>query len=451
MPQRPPGPDGLPVLGCTLSFLDDPFEAYERWAAEYGDVVATDIGSRTFVMVAHPDPIEEVLVTEQDHFVKGDFQRSQLGDIVGDGLLLSEGEFWQAQRERLSPAFFLDRIAEYGETMVGETRTRAEWDSGETIVLNDELQQLSLAIMARTLFGFEISEAEGTFADTARTISERFNLAHLSTYLPEWVPTRRNRRYRRALSDLDTVIYRLIDQRRAASETPDDLLDILVAAADDPSTDIDDESLRDEIATVILGGHDTASLAMTYTLYAVATHPDVEERLLEEIDETLADGDPTTDDLGSLPYLDAVVREAMRLYPPAYTLFREPTSEVELEGYTIPEGATVTIPQWIVHRDGRWYDEPTTFDPDRWIDGLELPEYAYFPFGGGKRQCIGMRYGRMETKLVVATLLQSFRIGHRRPGLLRGAHAPACRGREHDCPETVREAVPPDATVRGRV
>jgi cytochrome P450 len=409
MPQRPPGPDGLPVLGSTLSFLNDPFEAYERWAAEYGDVVATDIGPRTFVMVAHPDPIEEVLVTEQDQFVKGDFQRSQLGDIVGDGLLLSEGEFWQAQRERLSPAFFLDRIAEYGETMVGETRTRAEWDSGETIVLNDELQQLSLAIMARTLFGFEISEAEGTFADTARTISERFNLAHLSTYLPEWVPTRRNRRYRRALSDLDTVIYRLIDQRRAASETPDDLLDILVAAADDPSTDIDDESLRDEIATVILGGHDTASLAMTYTLYAVATHPAVEERVLEEIDETLADSDPTVDDLGSLPYLDAVVREAMRLYPPAYTLFREPTSAVELEGYTIPEGATVTIPQWIVHRDGRWYDEPTTFDPDRWIDGPERAEYAYFPFGGGKRQCIGMRYGRMETKLVVATLLQHYR------------------------------------------
>lgn len=447
MTDRPPGPSGLPVVGSTLSFVRDPFATYERWAAEYGDVVGADIAGHDFVMVAHPDQIETVLVEDQDRYGKGEFQRSQLGDIVGDGLLLSEGEYWAEQRARLQPAFFRERIGEYAETMVAETVERSERWAGETVALNEECQRLSLAIMARTLFGFDIERAEGTFGETARTISERFNLSHLSTYLPEWVPTRRNRRYRQALDDLDRVIYERIDERRAeredesvgavadggptdggaaaehaspAADEPDaDLLDILVSAADDPETDLTDETLRDEIATVILGGHDTASLAMTYTIYALARHPEAEERVRTELDDVLGDDRPSMTDLPSLPALDRTVREAMRLYPPAYTLFREPHADVEIDGYDVPAGTTVTIPQWVVHRDERWYDDPEQYRPERWTDGFEadLPEYAYFPFGGGKRHCIGMRYGLTETKLVVATLLQRYRFELRNPDL----------------------------------
>ncbi|WP_158056605.1 cytochrome P450 [Halorussus halophilus] len=426
MSELPPGPSGLPLVGSTVSFVRDPFSTYERWASEYGDVVAADIAGQTFVMVAHPDQIERVLVTDQEYYGKGSFQRDQLGDIVGDGLLLSEGEAWREQRDRLQPSFFRERLQQYATTMVEETRARTEdWGSGDTVVLNDELQNLTLAIMARTLFGFDIEDADGQFADTARTISERFNLSHVSTYLPPWIPTPRNRRYRSALKNLDTVIYDVIDSRRAEmreaeeEDSQEDLLSVLLAASDDPETDLTDETLRDEIATVILGGHDTAALAMTYTLIALSRHPAAEEKVREELDAVLGDEDPTVPDLPALSRLDAAVKEAMRLYPPAYTLFREPNQQVEIDGYDVPKGAILTIPQWVVHRDERWFDAPEEFRPDRWSDEFEesLPEYAYFPFGGGKRHCIGMRYGLMETKLVVATLLQRFEFDFQLPEL----------------------------------
>ncbi|SIR11357.1 Cytochrome P450 [Haladaptatus litoreus] len=420
MSTLPPGPSGLPVAGSTLSFVRDPFSTYERWAEEYGDIVATNIAGRTFVMVAHPEHIERILVTDQQHYGKGSFQRDQLGDIVGDGLLLSEGEFWHEQRNRLQPEFFREQLTQYATMMVDETRARADnWTSGETITLNSELQHLTLAIMARTLFGFDIEDAEGQFANTARTISERFNLSHVSTYLAAWIPTPRNRRYRRAMNNLDTVIYDVIEARRAQDDSPNDLLATLIAAVDDPETDLTDETLRDEIATVILGGHDTAALAMTYTLTALARHPDAEAEVRAELDEVLGDDDPTVTDLPALPRLDAAVKEAMRLHPPAYTLFRESNRPMKIGEYDVPEGATLTIPQWVVHHDSRWFESPWEYQPDRWTDEFEasLPEYAYFPFCGGKRHCIGMRYGLMETKLVVATLLQRFRFDFQLPEL----------------------------------
>lgn len=408
---NPPGPDGLPVLGSALTFLDDPFTAFETWTDQYGDLVAITVAGNDFYVVTHPDYVEEVLVTKQASFEKGHFQNEYLGAIIGDGLLLSEGDYWRDQRSRVQQAFTHERLTEYADTMTAYVReTSQPWADGQTVVLDEAMRHLSLRIMAQTLFGVDLADVGDTFEDTALTISERFDLSSVSTYLPSWVPTPRQRAFRSALADLDAAIYGLIDDRRRADRHHADLLSMLLDARTDEGTPLPDETIRDEIATVLLGGHDTTALAMTYTLYLLSENPDVEQRVQTELETELKGSVPTLADAPALEELERAITEAMRIYPPAYTLFREPTEPVTVGGYEIPEGTTLALPQWVVHRDERWYDAPEQFRPDRWADDHETtrPEYAYFPFAGGPRRCVGMRYGLLESKLVLATILQAY-------------------------------------------
>lgn len=408
---RPPGPTGVPLLGSPLTFLRDPFQAFEDWIAEYGDLVAVTIFGNNFYVVAHPDYVEEVLVKRRGSFEKGRFQNDQLGAIIGDGLLLSEGAYWREQRQRFQPSFSPASITEYMAIMRREAvDTVAEWDDGQTVVLDEAFQRLSLQIMARSLFGVDLDDVGGTFATTARTISERFDLGAVSTYLPPWIPTRRNRAYEQALDELETAIYGLIEDRRTADDPGDDLLGTLLRAEADDGTSLSDETIRDEIATVLLGGHDTTALAMTYTVYLLATHPRAASRVRTELDDVLGDEPPSIADYAELAALDNAVREAMRIFPPAYTLFREAVEPVEVGEYTIPEGTTLALPQWVVHRDSRWFDDPDTFRPQRWANdnGADRPTYAYFPFAGGPRRCVGMEFGLREVTVVLATILQAY-------------------------------------------
>jgi cytochrome P450 len=407
--REPPGPDGLPLLGNTLELSRDVFDFYERLAAEYGDITRYRVVGDEAYLLTHPDHIEQVLVTDAPKFEKGEMQQRQLGSAFGDGMLLAEGDDWRAQRTLAQPAFYRERIEEYAEVVVSHTEDATTgWGDGGTIDVHEAMTELTLTVLARALFGIDIRERHSVVRETADAARVRFDTSRVGAFLPEWLPTPANRRYKRSLADLREFIDELIAKRRTADETDDDLLSMLVTAADGGG--MDNGTLRDNMMTFLFAGHETTALALTYTWFLLGHNPDTQERLHAELNDVLDGEQPTAADLPELDYTEQVVDEAMRLYPPVWTFFREPTEDIEIGGYTIPEGSVVSLPQWIVHRDDRWYDNPPDFRPERWNDDGDRPEYAYYPFGGGPRHCIGMRFARMEAQLIVATVAQSYAV-----------------------------------------
>jgi len=420
---RPPGPDGVPVIGNTMQFLRDPLSFYARCAAYEDDVVAYRIATSDGVMLTHPADIEQVLVTDDADYRRASIIRNALGQIADGGLFLMEGEDWQAHRTALQPSFYRDRIETYADMMARFADERAaEWaDRGPEagrLPVSEEMRTLTLEILAKTLLDVDIRGRESAIRDAAAVISNRFDAGSLSALLPLWVPTPANRRCRRAVSRFDDAIADIVADRRASDDEFDDLLSILLAV-DPGDGGLSERQIRDHLFTFLFAGHETTALTLSYAVMLLANDSERQARLHEELDSVLGDGSegsaadaerPDAADLFEFEYLDRVVDEALRLYPPAYTVFREPTRDVELGGYRIPEGSTVSLPQWVVHRDDRWYDDPNAFRPERWTDEFRetLPDYAYFPFGGGPRHCIGMRFALMEAKLVLATLAGRF-------------------------------------------
>jgi len=402
----PPAVDGLPLVGNTLAFLRDPVGFYEDVAAVEGDVVGYSIARSQGYALTHPDHVERVLVAEPDRYWKGEVANGSVGSVVeGDGLLLSEGDVWARQRKLLQPAFYRERIEAYAEQMTGAAAATVDsWDDGDVVAVRDEMQELTLAVLADTLFGVDLDDRGEAVGDAAAAILHRFDAGALSAYLPAWVPTPRNRRFRRAVAELNDVVDALIAERRGDAAGRDDLLSLLLAAEAD-GDELDDREVRANMVTFLIAGHETTSLALTYALSLLATHPEEARRLRAELPADGTAVGPT--DLAEFDHLDRVLKEAMRVYPPVYTLFREPTEPVAFDGYELPPGVTLSLPQWTIHRDPRWYDDPDAFRPDRWRDGLEadLPDYAYFPFGGGPRGCIGARFARMEAKLALSTVV----------------------------------------------
>ncbi|KPN29685.1 cytochrome P450 119 [Halolamina pelagica] len=373
--------------------------------------------------MTHPEAIRQVLVDDHEQYVKGEMPNDRLGSLLGDGLFLAEGDAWQRQRRAMQPAFFREQIEGYGESVVDHTRAVTDgWDDGETVAIDEVASTLTLRVLASTLLGIDAEAERETVRRAATAITQRYDTARLGSYLPEWLPTPTNRRYRRSLSDLHDLVDREVAARRSAGGQPGDLLSMLVAASDEGA--IDDDTLRGNVVTFLFAGHETTALGLTYTLYLLATQPATQRRLRDRLDATL-DGEPTPADLRNLPLLAAVIDESLRLYPPVYTFFREPTADVTLRGYRVPEGSVISLPQCVVHRDERWWDDPDSFNPDRWLGETDRPEYAYFPFGGGPRHCIGMRFARLELRLAVAVLLASFRFEAVTESLSRTASANA--------------------------
>jgi cytochrome P450 len=421
-----PGPDGLPLVGNTLSFLRDPVGFYRRLGAYGSDVVAYDIAGTSGYAVTHPDDVEQVLVHDDALYERGTVTREALGQISDGGLFLSEGEDWARQRRLLQPAFYRGTVETYAGTMTATAADVADgWADGDVVHARDAMTDLTLAVLSETLFGVDLSGRGAAVGDAATALLAKFDSGAPSAYLPEWVPTPRNRRFRRAVGDLRELVDELVAERRGAGGTGsagdagstagiprgDDVLSLLAAADADAEDGLSDEDIRANMLAFLVAGHETTALALTFALHSLATHPDVQDRLAAELGAEL-DGPPGADDLADLDVLDRVVEETLRLYPPAYTVFREPTEPVTLGGYRIEPGANLSLPQFVVHRDGRWYDDPTAFRPSRWDGDLREsnPDYAYFPFGGGPRACIGMRFARMEAKLALATLLTDWRV-----------------------------------------
>jgi cytochrome P450 len=403
----PPGPRGVPVIGNTFQWASDPCGFRERCAEQYGPVVNYDILGMDAYMLTDPDAIKRVLVDEPDRFPKQSSRNGHLTKLVGDGLLTSDGDLWQQQRAAIEPAFYMSHIKNYSDIMVNRTTERlAGWDSGSTLDINREMRRLTLDILVEAMFGQEIdSEARGLHEATADIRAPLDPRKQPITFIaPDWAPIPFLRREQNAIEHIEEQIYEIITSRRRSNEDRDDLVSMLL----DADTDMDDEQIRDEMVTFLFAGHETTAAALTYIWHLLSRAPEVETRLHDELDTVLDSGSPSIEDIPALDYTEAVVKEALRLYPPAHEMRRTPTEDVTINGYTIPEGEMVVLPTWVLHHDGRFWDTPEAFRPERWEKDADRPEFAYFPFGGGHRRCIGQQFAMTEAQLLVAMIAKKF-------------------------------------------
>jgi cytochrome P450 len=365
-------------------------------------------------LFSHPEDIENVLVTQQQNFQKGRIAQASRS-LFGNGLLLSEGAYWRRQRRLMQPALTSKRVSCYAPLVVEQTqRILAGWQMGEALDIHAEMVALTMQIIAQALFGARLDQ-EVSKASLALKVFLQCFRAQVNTgmTLPERLPTPANLRLHRAIHSLDEIIYRMIQQRRANPGEQGDLLAILLNARDEDGKPMTDGQLRDEVLTLFIGGHETTATALAWTFYLLALHPQVEACLIAELNQILGGRTPTAEDLPHMPYAEKVVKEALRLYPPAWGLTRLALQNCEIAGYTVPAGASVVMSQWVVQRDPRFFARPDEFFPERWTDEFEqrLPRFAYFPFGGGPRVCIGSSFAMLEAVLVLAGVIQQFHLG----------------------------------------
>ncbi|PSP77733.1 cytochrome P450 [Halobacteriales archaeon QS_1_68_20] len=408
---RPPGPDGWPLVGNTIQYVRNPFDFRQECVEKYGDVVYMKNFGVEVYMLAHPEYFQRVLVSEADEFTKHQITRDRVGKVFGNGLLLSRGDFWERQREYMQPMFRPERVQTYAEMMTGfGERKIDEWESGETYELKRQMKELTLQITIKALFGIDLKYDDSGLGYAIEDLFAKFEPSKM--VFPYWVPTPTNIRLKRAKKRLENSLDDMIERRRAADDLGEDLLSRLIDAnAGDMMTD---REMKDEMINMVLAGHETTGLVLTYTLYLLSEHPEIRRELVEEVDEVVGDETPTTEHLEEMDYLEQVLNESMRLYSPTHTIAREPLEDVEFDGYTIPEGSYVALSAYVVHHDDRWYDDPFQFKPERWTDDLEdeLPGCAYVPFGAGPRRCIGDHFGWMEARLLLVQLLQNVQVDY---------------------------------------
>lgn len=411
----PPGPKGVPVFGNFFEPRVDTITFFKNCAQNYGDIVFYRLMGVPVCFVNRPDYVESILVTQHSNFVKSKDYRA-MRRLLGNGLLISEGHFWRRQRKLIQPAFYQERIGAYAEIMVGYTeRMLGAWTDGQKLDIHEAMMRLTLGIVAKTLFDADVShEAEDVDAALAVLMGKFLRQAGLALILPRWFPLPTSRLLKRAVGRLDKVIYGIIEQRRASGKMSGDLLSVFLQARDDEGTGMTDTQLHDEIMTLFLAGHETTANVLSWTWYLLGRNPEVEEKLHEELRLVLGGRAPTPADLPRLSYTDAVLRESMRLYPPVWVVGRRALAPFQLGGFDLPADTNVLISQVILHRDERYFPDPERFDPGRWSPNnpqtASLPRFAYFPFGGGPRVCVGAGFGMMEAVLLLATIAQQFRI-----------------------------------------
>jgi len=410
--QNPPGPRGWLLVGSLPAFYWDPLGFNRHIADRYGDVVLVRIAGLSYYVLSNPDDIEAVFVTKNR-----DFRKGRLGAerrlLFGNGLATSDGDLWRRQRRLAQPAFHRERIAAYGESMVAFTEEMtAAWRDGEVRDLHADMMRVTLRNVAHTLFGTDASREATEVAAALEVVMKFLSLEEgfLLRLLPRGMPTPGRVRFRRAVERLDRIVFDMIARRRRSGKDTGDLLSLLLAAQDEDGSQMSDQQLRDEAMTIFLAGHETTALALSWTFALLAQHREVEARLAAEV-LALGGQPPRVADLPRLRYAEKVVKEAMRLYPPAWILARQALRDVDIGGYRIPAKAFVVMSQWVVHRDPRHFADPDRFLPERWTEEFErrLPRHAYFPFGGGQRVCIGAPFAMMEAILVLATVARRFR------------------------------------------
>jgi cytochrome P450 len=402
------------LLGSAREFARDWPGHLENCARHYGDISYFRFLHVPICQITHPDHIEQVLVRQAANFHKSrDY--GALKFILGNGLLTNEGTAWQKQRQLIQPAFRHENILAYGEIMADSAAKHlTRWKDGEKRDLHHEMAQLTLDVVGKSLFGTKVAHLAQEIGEEIAAVMERFQgQAALAFVLPDSFPIPKTPRLLRSKKKLDGVVLSIIRDRRKSRIAADDLLQRLLDAQDEAGRQMSDEQLKDEVMTLFLAGHETTANALTWTWYLLAQNPQVEQLLAAEVDSVLAGRAPTLADLPRLPYVEMVVKESMRLYPPAWGFGRRALEDFELGGYRIPAGTNIFLTQWVTHRDSRFFPDPLRFDPERWredpIRKGKIPRFAYFPFGGGPRVCIGAGFAMMEATLLLASIAQRYR------------------------------------------
>jgi cytochrome P450 len=410
---RPPGPD-LNALAALRAFRRDPLSLLER-LAPFGDVVRIRVPRSDAYLLNHPDLVQGALVSDHRAFHKGPtIQAAKM--LLGSSLLTSEEEVHHRQRRLIQPMFHHERIASYGDAMVRHAeRAETRWTDGATIDMQAEMSALTLSVVGETLFGTDVDEARS--ATVRRAMTDTLGMFD-RVYSPLFrllvrLPSPTMRRYRKLEADLNRVIGEMIAERRATGVTGNDLLSLLLRARED-GTGMGNEQVRDEALTLFLAGHETTAIALTWTWWLLSRNPEADARLHAELEAVMGERVPTVEDVPNLPYTRAVVSESLRLRPPVWAMGRTAVAEHRANGHTIKPGSIVVVAPWLLHHDERWWPEPLTFSPERWLGDEQgrRPRYAFLPFGGGPRVCIGEPFARLEAAMIVASIGRRWRFEH---------------------------------------
>jgi cytochrome P450 len=413
--QSPPGPKRRSSLTSLLAYRRGPHIFFQELARRYGDIAFFKLGLENAFFINHPDYIRDVLVTQNDNFVKGlALQRGKR--LLGQGLLTSEGDLHRRQRRLAQPSFHRRRIASYGGVMTDyAARMSDHWRDGETLDIAQEMMRLTLAIVGKTLFDADVESDAPEVGEAMNVIMDLFSTLTMPFFeIFQKLPLPQTRRFNQARVRLDRIIYRLIEERRASERDRGDLLSMLLLAQDeeDGGGRMTDAQARDEALTIFLAGHETTATALSWTWYLLSKDTEVEAKLHEELDAVLGARLPTVEDVPRLTYTEMVLSESTRLYPPAWGIGRRAIKECEIGGYRVPARSLVVMSQYVMHRDERYFPDPLRFDPQRWTPEAResRPQFSYFPFGGGPRRCIGEGFASLERVLLLATLAQKWRM-----------------------------------------
>lgn len=402
MPDRrnPPTPGGPPVLGQGLAFARSPFDSIEEWAS-LAPVVHLSFPGRSQYLVTDPDLIAAVLVERQDRFTIGRDQRATFAGIEDDAVTATTGDRWRRLRTGLHPAFTKDAIEAYAPRIADRVRTDVQsWGDGESVDLLGTMRRLTLHVLGDTLLGVDTSGDEDRILAAADALVDRADPRRPGQLLPDWVPTPTERRFRRRVTALDEYVADIIQEKHPGR---DDVVSVLLAAHEEGTLTMDE--VRDNTTALLLAGHDSTALTLTYAVRELSRHPSILDAVRFEVQTNRGGEMPTAETIESLDLTRRVVDETLRLYPPTWTVNREAIEPVTLGDYRLPGGAQLTMPQWVLHRDPEYWHSPETWDPDRWTREEDRPEYAYFPFSGGPRHCIGMRFARLELVTALAELV----------------------------------------------
>jgi cytochrome P450 len=403
--RTPHSPPGDPVVGNAIRFARAPLDYLDTIRDAYADGIVHLSGMMGpgIYVVLDPTLVHRVLVDDHDRYRKPQIRPELVDPLVGEGLLTSEGNHWRRQRTTLQPAFFTSRLRGFDETIVDFTRaTTTTWTDGQEFDLYRELGVLTVRIIARLLLGVDLSRADAADVGEAMVaVGEGLAVSPGGVVRPPWLQLSPPRAYQQAIRELEDVAARVFAMHEPGG---DDVLSLLQRAIADEPDDFPEDELRDQVMTMLLAGHETTALTLTYAFFLLAQYPETRSRLKAEVD-AVVDDVPGWGDLAALDYTERVIHETLRVLPPVWAQFRQPLADARLGDYRIPEGAPMMLPQWAIHRSSRHWDAPLTFDPDRW-DGRKPAEVpAYFPFGAGPRACIGRQLAIVESKLILATVL----------------------------------------------
>ena len=405
-------PGAVPLLGHLRAFKTRPLDLLSTWWHQHGDALRFRLGPKALYLFSHPDLAEDVLVTQSERFAKVYDPRrpSGLALVVGNGLVTASGDVWKRHRRIIQPIFHRARIATMADRMaqIGEQRM-AGWaaDEGQPIDIADEMRQLTLEVISQTMFSSSMAQHIDRIRHALQvSVKYAFDSFSHPLFLPQWVPTARNREFRSVMQFMDELMYGLLASRRRSGTTHDDLLGVLLHAREDVTGEgLTDQELRDETLTIFIAGHETTATALSWTWYLLATHPETKARFHEELDRVLQGRTPTYEDLDHLPYTRAVFDESLRLYPPAPAVQRKAVTHTTVGGVSLPAGALILVSIYNLHRHPQFWPTPDQFLPERWLSG-ERPRsrYAYLPFGAGPRACVGSHFASVEGPLLLALI-----------------------------------------------